>query len=422
MNKYTNRTKAIRNVNISLILLLLGFILCNCIDPFNTNIKGKESLLIVDALLTNENRSYTVKLSRTTTTQNEDPILVSDATVTISDQDERVSKLVETSYGIYKTDSLSFLGQTGGAYTLNIRTSDGTEFRSEQCIMYPVPPIDNIYYIKDQEFLNNNTEVLEGLRIFLNSENSGGGLYFRWIYNEWWKFSVPNPKRYDYIDKDNIPLVEQLEQVCYGHNESKDILIHSLGSSQSYIIEKEPILFVPSVTSDRLLIQYCIEIKQLSVSGTEYQFWQQLKEINEGGSDIFEQQPFSIIGNIRNINNPSEVVLGYFQVSAVEERRLYITHNELDNLNLSFYTYDCQKIDLGPNDFPSQDTSSLMTFDKIYARYTSAGYIFVEPVYDRRMNLEKLAFTKPLCALCTLRGSSTKPDFWIDPDLPQVEK
>ena len=422
MNEYNKRTVAVKYVNNSLILLLLGFIVCTCIDPFNPNIKGKESLLVVDALLTNENRSYTVKLSRTTTTQNEDPILVSAAAVTISDQNETVSKLVETSNGIYKTDSLSFLGETGGAYTLNIRTSDGTEFRSEQCIMYPVPPIDNIYYIKDQEFLNNNTEVLEGLRIFLNSENSGGGSYFRWIYDEWWKFSVPNPKTYDYIDKDNIPLVEQLKKVCYGHNGSEDILIHSVESSQSYRIEKEPILFVPSDTSDRLLIQYCIDIKQLSVSGTEYQFWQQLKEINEGGNDIFEQQPFSIIGNIHNINNPSQIVLGYFQVSAVAESRLYITHKELDNLNLPFYTYDCQKIDLGPNDFPSQDPSSVMTFDKIYARYTSAGYIFIEPVYDMRMNLEKLAFAKPLCALCTLRGSITKPDFWTDLDLPQGKK
>jgi len=419
VNDCNNRTGAVKKVNNSLILLLFGFVLCRCIDPFNPNIKGNESHLVVDALITNENRSYTVRLFRTTATQNEDPVMVSNATVTISDQDEKTYYLAETSNGLYKSDSLIFLGQTGNAYTLNITTSDGKEYKSETGIMYPVSPIDNIYYIKDQEFLNNNTEVLEGLRIFLNSENSNGGLYFRWIYDEWWKFSVPIPKRYDYIDKDNIPLVEQLKQVCYGHNKSKEIIIHSVESSQSHRIEKAPILFIPSDTSDRFLIQYCIDIKQLSVSGTEYQFWQQLKEVNEGGGNIFDQQPFSVIGNIRNINNPSEVVLGYFQVSAVEESRLYITHKELENLNLPFYSYDCQKIEFGPKDFPTQDPSSIMTFDKIYSRFTNAGYEFIEPVWDLRMNLEKLAFAKPLCAICTIKGSITKPDFWIDLDLPK---
>jgi hypothetical protein len=419
VNESKNRTGKIKKVNNSLILLFLGLFICTCIDPFNPNIKGKSSLLVVDALLTNENRSYTVRLFRTTATQNEDPVMVTNATVTITDQDEKTSDLIETSEGIYKTDSLSFLGQPGNAYTLYIRTGDGNEYRSESAIMYPVPPIDNIYYIQDQEFLNNNTEVLEGLRIFLNSENSGGGLYFRWIYDEWWKFSVPYPKRYNYIDKDNIPLIQRPKQVCYGHNGSKEILIHSVESSQSYSIEKQPILFVPFDTSDRFLIQYCIDIKQLSVSGIEYQFWQQMKEINEGGGDIFDQQPFSIVGNIHNINNPAEVVLGYFQVSAVEESRLYITHKELEDLNLPSYSYDCQKIEFGPGDFPTEDPSSVMTFDKIYARYTFAGYEFIEPVWDLRMNLIKLAFAKPFCADCSLSGNIRKPDFWIDLDLPK---
>ena len=162
-----------------------------CIDPFKPNLKGTTSLLIVDALLTNENRSYAFKLSWTTQTQNTKPVMVSGAMVTIRDKNGVSTNLTETEAGVYKTDSLTFLGETGNSYVLEIRTSEGAEYVSDTCTMYPVQPIDNIYFNKDQEFVNNGTEIQDGIRISLDSENNGDGKYVRWLYNEWWKFSVP---------------------------------------------------------------------------------------------------------------------------------------------------------------------------------------------------------------------------------------
>jgi len=398
------------------LLLILVLSITTCIDPFNPDIKGREALLVVDGLLTNENRSYTIRLSKTTPSQNDEPVMVSGAFMTITDQNGTESRLSETSSGIYRTDSLSFRGEAGSTYTLYIRTTDGTEYKSDPSVMYSVQPIDSIIYLKDQEILNNTTEILDGIRIFLNSENSGGGKYFRWIYDEWWKFSVPNPKRYNYIDPDNIPEVDTLKQVCYAHYGSDEIIIHSGESSQTDRIEKEPVLFVASNQSDRLLMQYCIDIKQLSLSPVEFQFWEQLKEISEGGGDIFDKQPFTITGNVHNISNPSESVLGYFQVSALEEKRIYILPSDLETLNLPEYKYECERIEKGPGDYPYY-----VTFDQIYESNTSTGYIFIEPVYNMMLALTKLAFAKPACAICTSRGSLTKPDFWIDMESPQIK-
>jgi hypothetical protein len=411
--KITNRAKK------NFFIICLGLLVCTCIDPFNPNIKGRESLLVVDGLITNENRSYTVRLSRTVPAQNDDPSMVSGAYVTISDLNGIIHQLTESQAGVYKTDSLLFLGETGNSYTLYIRTLDGNEYTSDPSILYPTQKIDSIYFAKDQEIQNNNTEIIDGIRIFLDSENQGGGKYFRWTYDEWWKFSVPNPKKYNYVDQYNIPEVDTIKQVCYAHNGSNDIIIHSSESSQTNSIQKEPVLFVGSDRSDRLLIQYCIDIKQMSLSPVEYQFWEQLKEINDGGGDIFDKQPFTIIGNVHNVKNPSEPVLGYFQVSAVEEKRIYITPDQLENMNLPVYSYDCERVVIGPSDYPvSPDPSQAITFDKIYGSYTSTGYTFIEPVYDIRMNLQQLVFTKPTCAICTSRGDLNKPYFWTDIEPP----
>jgi hypothetical protein len=400
-----------------ILLLLLVFIISTCIDPFDPNLKGREALLAVDGLLTNENHSYTVKLSKTTPFQIDELVMVSGAFLTITDQNGIESRLSEVASGIYKTDSLSFKGEAGNTYTLYIRTKEGTEYRSDPSTMYAVHPIDSIFYLKDQEFINNNTEILEGIRIFLNSENTGGGMYFRWIYDEWWKFDIPNPKMYNYIDQNNIPKVDTLKKVCFTHHGSDEIIIHSGESTVTNRIEKEPILFVASDQSDRLLKQYCINIKQLSLSLPEFQFWEQLKETNEGGGDIFDKQPFSISGNIHNISNPGESVLGYFQVSAVEEKRIYILPSDLKPFNLPLYSYDCERVEVGLGDY-----SYLKSFDEIYEIYTHNGYMFTEPIYNLMMGLTKLAFTRPACALCTEKGSLSPPDFWIEKELSQGGK
>jgi hypothetical protein len=382
-----------------------------CIDPFIPNLKGIKSLLVVDALLTNENRSYSVKLSRTRQIQNTEPEMVFGAEVIIKDKYGNNSILHETAPGIYKTDSLLFRGETGNSYILYIKTPDGTEYESDSCIMYPVKKIDTVYFNKDQEFQNNRSVIQDGIRIFIDSENSGDEKYLRWIYDEWWKFSLPTPKRYDYINQNHIPQIPEtkIKQVCYCHNESDEIIIHSSESAQTNRIEKEPILFIASALSDRLLIQYSIEIKQLSISEEEYHFWELMKQVNESGGDIFEKQPFSIISNIHNINDPAETVLGYFQVSSVEKKRIYITREDIAEFDIPVYNYDCERVEVGPGDYPYQ-----ITFDKIYKYYTEAGSYFIGPVYGIWGQLWKLVFTSPVCADCTVRGSLTKPDFWID--------
>jgi hypothetical protein len=405
----------IKNFRKPLIFLFLVSMLCTCIDPYSLKLNEFESLLVVDALLTNENRSYQVKLSRTNEAQYIEPSMVFGALVTIRDENGNNSLLQETTEGIYNTDSLLFQGETGHSYILYIKTPEGSEYESEPCFMYPVQQIESVYFNKDQEILNNGSETQEGIRMFIDSESSDDNKYFRWVYNEWWKVIVPDPKKFNYINDSTIFEVDQIKQVCWRNNRSDEILIQSTESGQTNRIEKKPILFIASDKSDRLLIQYCIEVKQLSISKMEFEFWDHMKQINASGGDIFEKQPFPIVSNIQNISNPEETVLGYFQVSAVSQKRVYISANDISELNIPLYNYDCERIELGPDDYPPPLVpGGGMTFNRIYKRYVGPVYSFVEPLYDGQGKLKKLAFSKHACTDCTINGDLTKPDFWID--------
>jgi hypothetical protein len=405
----------IKNLGRPLAFLFLVCILSTCIDPFSPKLKGFKSILIVDAFISNENKSYYVKLSMTTETQNVEPSIVSGAVITLSDDGGGNSLLQETTPGTYKTDSLQFLGQTGKTYVLHIKTSAGSEYESDPCLMYPVQQIGSVYFAKDKEILKNGSETHEGVRIFLDSEGGTENRYFRWVYNECWKFNVPNPKTYDYISESEIVAVDKIKRTCWNSHKSDEIIIQSTESTQTNKIEKKPILFVASDLSDRFLVQYSIEIKQLSLSKNEFEFWDQMKQINESGGNIFDKQPFSVISNIHNITDPAEPVLGYFQVSSVKQKRIYITKSEIYPLNIPIYQYDCDRIEVGPDDYGRPDNpSKVVTFDKIYEWFTSSGVAFVEPVYDIHFRLIKLVFTQPVCSDCALSGSLTKPDFWVD--------
>ena len=390
--------------------LITVFIICTCIDPYAPKLKGYDSILVVDGLITDANTSYTVKLSRTIQNPNTSPALVSGATVFITDDAGNNHNLNEKTTGLYKTDSLDFTGMVGRTYTLHITTKEGNEYISDPCSMQSVPDIDNVYYAKDQELVNNGTQSQEGISIYLDSKEGENNLYYRWAYEEAWEFKVPDPKKFNFDMADSsITSVADIKEYCWKSNKSTDILIYSNYSGQSGSVKKEPITFIASDQSARLTIEYSILIKQYSISKNEYNFWDNLKQVNETGSDIFASQPFPVISNIHNISNPTEKVLGYFQVSAVKEKRIFIPFSEFVRLQLPFYHYDqCKRMEIAP--------ARGQTWDDVYMSICFySDYYFVEPIYYPGTEiLEKMVYAKPECANCELTGTSTKPDSWVD--------
>ncbi len=400
----------------SIIAIVAVFALSTCIDPYSPKLKGYNSLLVVDGLITNTNTSYTVKLSRTIQNQNTTPTMVLDASVTITDDAGNTINLYNTGSGIYKTDSLAFTGNIGRTYTLHIKTGEGEEYVSDPCLMQSVPDIDTIYFAKDQQVVNNGTQTEEGISIYLDSKEGDNNQYYRWAYEETWKFKVPDPKKYNFDPADSsITSVPEIKEYCWKSRNSDEILIYSNLAGQSGPVRKEPITFIASDQSDRLLIEYSILVKQYSVSKNEYEFWNNLNQVNESGGDIFASQPFPVISNIHNINNPNEEVLGYFQVSAVSQKRENIPFSEIVGLNLPYYTYPCKRIEAKPGDY-QQPLGPLITWDFVYDLFcVTSDYYFVEPEYfNGTSQLEYMVFSKPDCADCELTGTSIKPDFWVD--------
>jgi hypothetical protein len=343
--------------------------------------------------------------------------MVSDAAVSITDETGTRTTLTPFGNGIYKTDSLTFRGEIGKTYRLNIKTSNGKVYESDSCTMMPVPPIDSIYFDKDVKLTDNNTVTRQGLSVFLDSKGGVDDKYFmRWEFEEAWKFSVPLPRLYLFVnDTTWIQLTnDQINEYCWKSARSSGITTGAILSGSSGTLKKQAIQFISPELSDRLSIRYSILVKQYSVSQKEYDYWNNLQQVSETNGDIFGAQPFAVVSNIKNINNSTEQVLGYFQVSAVAKRRKYIDFNETIPLNLPFYHTTCQRITKKPTDY-QMAWGVALTFEDLYTIFMSKpGYTFIEPVLDVAGKLQKMTFTTSECADCTFGGTTKKPDFWTD--------
>ncbi len=400
----------------AVMILVALFSLYTCIDPYKPELKGYDAHMVVDGLITDENVSYTIKLSRTFQDQNTNPEIISNALVTVTDDENKISYFNYHGRGIYKSDSLSFRASPGKKYVLHIITPEGNEYESEQCLMQPVPDIDSVYFEKDQQLVNNNTENEDGVRIYVNSKAGSDNLCLRWAFEETWKFRIPFPKVYDYIDLKNIIPVRTVKEYCWKTRNSDEVITHKISSGNHGSLKRHPVYFIASGKSDRLMLEYSTLVKQYSVSEREFEFWNSLQRLNESAGDIFALQPFAILSNVRNIKDSREFVLGFFQVSAVKQKRIFIPFSEVIRLKLPFYhSNECERIEKSPAEY-STEFGPPFTFDDLYAMFCiKSDYSFVEPSYNEETHqVDKLVFTKSECANCELTGVSAKPDFWVD--------
>jgi hypothetical protein len=405
----------------SIITIVVLSLLCSCIDPYTPKLSGYSSLLVVDGLITDANSSYIVRLSRTFQDQNSTPPPVSDATVFISDDAGNNNNLINGGNGIYKTDSTQFNGSPGRTYVLHIKTSDGSEYESDACLMNPVPDIDSIYFAKDQQLVNNGTQTQDGISIYLDSKEGDNNQYYRWAYEETWKFKVSDPKKFNYVKTSdpNNPIfmpIADVKEFCWKNRQSDEILIRSISDGQPKKISKQPVIFIATGESDRLLLQYNILVKQYSISKNEFDFWNSLKQVNETGGDIFARQPYAVLSNIHSTNNPKERVLGYFQVSAVSQQRKNILYRDVALMGLPFYSYPCRTLEYNPMDFATLCMCPPPTWDDVYWHLCIIeDYAFIEPTFNQVSDiLLELVFTRPECANCELTGTSKRPYFWVD--------
>jgi hypothetical protein len=358
-------------------LLLLFF--TGCSVEFIPETEDLKDQLVVEGMITDQNRINRIRLSRSLPVGK--PILrkpVKGAVVTIIDENAIITTLTESPAGTYSTDSLSFRGRIGGSYSLTIRINNLT-YQTDFIEMKPVPPVNSLYYKKEVITASSDSnDIDEGCRIYVDSyDPTGKCLFYRWDYVETWEYRIP------YAVKN---------KVCWVTERSDEILIKNTSVYSQARVSKYPIRFI-SNEGDRLKETYSILVNQYSLNESEYDFWARVQNISQKVGNLYDMSPMAIPSNIRCCENPDERVLGYFSVSAVNQKRLFIRDNFLGLPNFFIYC----------------------ATDTLRGRLPDAGLnseFWVIEDYGDEIPPFWIISTFRECADCTTRGTNIMPPFW----------
>lgn len=400
------------------LMLLIGLtsLLYTCIEPIPATIgDDSNTLLVVDALISNEYSNYQVQLSRSMSNIDEDVIPESGATVTVEDDLGGVFDFLETEAGLYESNRDFFQGVPGRTYTLSIRTKNGNVYVSDPGTMKAASSIDSIYYVPGNHpdsVQNSNT----GLRMFIDGHVDADEIdYLRWTYDEVWRFAVPFADNLEVPTADGNWAPSDYHKYCWKSDVSQDINVMAFNNQSEKIIKDKELFFIDSENSDKLFQRYSALIKQYSISKEEYEFWRKLEESNTNVGNIFGEQPYTIHGNIRNTMNPDEQVLGYFSVAGCASKRIYIDYSEIRYLHLPVHDY------YSTCSFDSLMFKDLnMTAYEVYEEYVLNDFynydlaFAILPASGFSTTPIGLAVSSPQCCDCSSEGDNTPPEFWED--------
>ncbi|HEY0743573.1 MAG TPA: DUF4249 domain-containing protein [Chryseosolibacter sp.] len=369
--------------------LIASILLGSCVEPFEIPVRNDEvSFLVVDGYINTQTHTATVTLSRAIPLSEETAFpRESGALVSIEGEDGKVYNLMTQGDGMYELANTAF--ENNKRFRLQVKTSNGKEYLSDVITTRAAPPIGSIGW----------TAESDGLSIKISSEDlSNSTRYYRWEYSETWRYESHFGSEFKFENGKPVTRTasEQLK-TCYRTENSEQILIGTtMGLANDKFVD-QPVVFVPAA-SPKTKFEYSALVKQFALSKEAYEYWEQLRTNTESLGGLFDPQPGELRGNIKNTDDPTEPVIGFFDGGAVSEKRVFIKFEELPpHLRVYGPPQACIE-NFVEVDKVSEVTGSNMLTYGVYQGPTLIGYMY----------------TSNECADCTLFGGTTiKPDFWL---------
>lgn len=269
----------------------------SCEEVIDLDLPFNDQRLVVDGLITSQQKQYTIKLALTEKYDFKYHInnsnKVSGAIVIVKDDVGNIDTLSETSAGEYKTNSNIIIGTIGRTYTLEIHTPDGAIWLSKPETMEPVPPIDSIYFERDK-----------------NDVSEDNPEYYKFtVYTDW----------HDPIDIDNY----YLRNIEYNWGDTwHENITWNWVFNDKYINGKQ--IKKSILAQDYGGYPFYIRLNQFSLTKSAYTFWNLVHEQTAISGNDMVNASVPLFGNVYNKKNPNQYTLGYFQVSAHTSKTVFI--------------------------------------------------------------------------------------------------
>ncbi|WP_055445643.1 DUF4249 domain-containing protein [Lacinutrix mariniflava] len=416
--------------NSYIFILIFSFLALSCREEIELETDTFESVLVVEATVTNELKHHEIKISRTSVLEETEQIIENNADVIIVDNAGNSFNFSQNTEGVYISDNL-FEALPNVEYTLEINTTNGATYSSNQQTLTPISQIDNLY----AEFVDDDVKG-PGVQIFVDSENNNPNTqYFRYEFEETYKIKAPYDFPtgfyftgfFDYNDQCDRCYydinffekpIEIEEEICYTTNLNTEIIQANTITLTENNILRLPVRFIPLDESNNIIDtsilrdRYSIKVKQYVQNLEAYNYYKLIYNLSNTESVLSQTQSGFAEGNISAIGNNNISVVGFFEVASVAEERIFFNYQDV-NIPYPNYIYACDKQDLDFNDtVNTQCDGDLNERRQLYNLVSREQYQLVDLGNLLAPNVYTIA--KEECVNCTTIGTNIQPDFWID--------
>ena len=347
-----------------LVLLLLC---CGCIKELNFELGKQEDVLVIYGVFSDQPGKRLFRVTRTNPFERQvDSEPISGATLFVQDSRANQFPFVELAAGTYLFKDTLFRAVAGEQYQLDITLPGGEHYRSDVEVMPAPVKMDRVYpglEVREKTFD-------QTFQLFVDTKIPAdpNGIYLRWEASRVWRrTSIDFGTLFmDYFRFPSFP-------ICYMTEDPEPNGVRLFGSKRrdAFNLQKQEIARIEA--DYKFYERNAFEVIQYRISARAYDYWRNINLVGNPAGTIFDVPPATVRGNIYNVDNPAERILGYFEVAAVDTA---YTYTERDIFRYSI------------NDPCRRD--------------------FFNPAWQDTYGFD------PECAYCTnIKGHSTKlPKFW----------
>lgn len=305
----------------SKILTVLGLLCCYCVTPYETPAIISEPVLVVNGLITDQPGPYKVTVAYTSINSKiTSQVYPSGTNVFIIDDLGNQQQLTEVKSGQFESPYY-FRGVAGRSYFVRVILLNGSVYESSPELLKQGQAIDNV--IAQYESLPKESKTRGQFKTYVETQDPiTKGDFYRWT---WKHYGVQTYCSVYKLDGDPNLYSTLCCDSCWNISQCETCITLATDQVSNGKKISQHLLDIPYDSKE----PYFLSIQQFTLSKSAYQFWKTLDEqINVVGG-VFDPPPAAVKGNVRNIDNADEQVLGYFGASSVTTKNLFIDRSQV---------------------------------------------------------------------------------------------
>lgn len=374
------------------IVLLLCLICGSCVDPFEPVLEETQEVVVISGMISDQPGRHTISISRSSPYRFPEFQPVEFCVVTVTNQEGDMIHYTDEGDGIYAADVPDAFLEVGDAASVYVFTTDQKEYQSAYDTILPCPRIDSLYYEIEYLETSDPEKSIPGVQFYLDMSGSASdSRKLIWRLEETWEYWASLFGNRIWWGMGGVEeFWSNVLYKCWKTYPLDRFFTGNTGNLSSNAMQQVALNFVSNET-DRLSITYSLLVKQQSLSRKAYDYWQRMHDQAVESGGFYETQPSSVSGNLYSVDDPEEVVLGYFYASQVQERRIFVHNNDFFEFKIPHISCEYEPI------------SAIWTWEKI--EY---------PVYIYDEGPFRPSWTGPqYCFDCRIQGGDTiRPIYW----------